>query len=301
MPVPDYQSLFLPVLQASADGNEHSMAELRDRIAANLKLTPEDLALKLPSGKQSIFTNRVAWAVVYLAKALALDRVKRGVFRIANRGRELLALDRPNLSNKDLSAYPEFLAFQKGPQPSSHGAESEKSSEGETPEEQLANAYSLLRDALATDVLEAVKKVSPGYFEELVVDLLVAMGYGGSVDDAGKAVGRAGDGGIDGIIKEDKLGLDVVYVQAKRWANSIGRPIVQAFAGSLEGVRARKGVLITTSFFTQDALEYVQKIEKRIVLVDGKQLADLMIDNGIGVTVVQKYEIKRLDSDYFEP
>lgn len=157
-----------------------------------------------------------------------------------------------------------------------------------------------MRDALANDLLEAVKKASPVFFEELVVDLLVAMGYGGSIEDAGKAVGKSGDGGIDGIIKEDKLGLDVVYVQAKRWSSHVGRPVVQAFAGSLEGVRARKGVLITTSYFSQDALEYVQKIEKRIVLVDGKQLADLMIDHDIGVTIVQSYKLKRLDSDYFD-
>ena len=299
MPIPDYQSLFLPVLQASADGNEHSTAELRDRIAAQLGLTPADLAQKLPSGKMPLFTNRVAWALVYLAKALALDRVKRGVVRITARGKDLLALNR-GLTNKDLSAFPEFVAFQKGTHRSSQASEEEETGASETPEERLVNAYTLLRDALATDVLEAVKKATPTFFEELVIDLLVAMGYGGSVEDAGKAIGRAGDGGIDGIIKEDKLGLDVVYVQAKRWANSVGRPVVQAFAGSLEGVRARKGVLITTSFFTQDALEYVQKIEKRIVLVDGKQLADLMIDHNIGVNVIEKYEMKRLDSDYFE-
>ena len=158
----------------------------------------------------------------------------------------------------------------------------------------------MLRDSLATDVLEAVKKTSPSFFEEVVIELLVAMGYGGSVQDAGKAVGRPGDGGIDGIIKEDKLGLDFVYVQAKRWAGSVGRPAVQAFAGSLEGVRAKKGVFITTSSFTQDAFEYVRKIEKRIVLIDGEQLAELMIEHNIGVNTSQKYEIKRLDSDYFE-
>ena len=158
----------------------------------------------------------------------------------------------------------------------------------------------MLRNTLANDVLEAVKKSTPTFFEELVVELLVGMGYGGSIEDAGKAVGKTGDGGIDGIIKEDKLGLDFVCIQAKRWTNSVGRPIVQAFAGSLDGVRARKGVLITTSTFSQDALDYVQRIEKRIVLIDGKQLADLMIDYDIGVNVFQTYKVKRLDSDYFE-
>ena len=169
-----------------------------------------------------------------------------------------------------------------------------------TPEEDLISAYQLLRSALANEVLEAVKKSTPRFFEELVVDLLVAMGYGGSVADAGRAVGRSGDDGIDGIIKEDKLGLDVVYIQAKRWKDSVGRPLVQAFAGSLEGVRARKGVFITTSTFTADAVDYVQRIEKKIVLVDGTRLADLMIEHNVGVTVAQTFMIKRLDSDYFE-
>ncbi len=233
-------------------------------------------------------------------KAGALERIKRGVFRITERGKTLLELNLPRLTIQNLSKYPEFVAFHRGSQ---NGGEEEreiKSEKTQTPEEQLANAYKILRDSLANDVLETVKKASPNFFEELVIDLLVAMGYGGSVEDAGRAVGKAGDGGIDGTIKEDKLGLDVVYVQAKRWNNSVGRPVVQAFAGSLEGVRARKGVLISTSYFSQDAIEYVQKIEKRIVLVDGKQLADLMIDHDIGVNTTQTYKVKRLDSDYFE-
>lgn len=300
MPVPDFQSFFLPVLRLSSDGNERTSAEIRDQIASEMKLSPEDLSQKLPSGVQTVFANRVAWSLVYLAKAGALERVKRGVFRITDRGKELLKLNVPKLTIKNLNVYPEFVAFHRS---SPNGREDEpddKPEKTETPEEQLASAYKVLRDALATDVLEAVKKASPTFFEELVVELLVRMGYGGSIEDAGKAVGRAGDGGIDGIIKEDKLGLDVVYVQAKRWASSCGRPLVQAFAGSLEGARARKGVFMTTSTFTQDALEYVQRIEKRIVLIDGKQLADLMIDYDIGVSVSQIYKVKRLDSDYFE-
>jgi restriction system protein len=299
MAIPDYQSFFHPVLRLTSDGKEHSTAELRDRIAADLKLTPEELTQKLPSGVQTVFANRVAWSVVYLAKAGALERIKRGLFRITDRGRELLGLDVPRLTTKHLSVHPEFVAFQKGPKKDGRdeAGEHEKT---ETPEEQLANAYKVLRDSLATDVLEAVKKASPSFFEEVVIELLVAMGYGGSVQDAGKAVGRPGDGGIDGIIKEDKLGLDFVYVQAKCWAGAAGRPVVQAFAGSLEGVRAKKGVFITTSSFTQDALEYVRKIEKRIVLIDGEQLAELMIEHNVGVNISQTYEIKRLNSDYFE-
>jgi restriction system protein len=288
------------VLQQVSDGNEHSTAELRNQVAETLALTPEDVTQKLPSGVQTVFANRLAWSTVYLAKAGALDRVKRGVFRITDRGRELLGLNIPKITIENLSKYAEFVAFREGSRSVEEDQQDAKHERVETPEEQLANAHKTLRDSLANDVLDAVKRGSPAFFEELVIDLLVAMGYGGSVEDAGKAVGKSGDGGIDGIIKEDKLGLDVVYVQAKRWANPVGRPVVQEFAGSLEGVRARKGVLITTSYYSKDALEYVQKIEKRIVLIDGKQLADLMIDHDIGVNVVQTYRVKRLDSDYFE-
>jgi restriction system protein len=300
MPVPDFQSFFLPVLRSTTDGENHPLAELRERLATDLALSAEELAQKLPSGVQTVFANRLAWSAVYLTKAGALERVKRGVFRITDRGKDLLALDVPKLMVKDLPKYTEFVTFQKGSQNGGDYEEETKPEKSQTPEEQLANAYKVLRGALANDVLEAVKKSSPIFFEELVVELLVAMGYGGSIEDAGRAVGKSGDGGIDGIIKEDKLGLDVVYVQAKRWSNSVGRPVVQAFAGSLEGVRARKGVLITTSYFSQDALEYVRMIEKRIVLIDGRQLADLMIDHDIGVNVAQTYKVKRLDSDYLK-
>jgi restriction system protein len=300
MPVPDFQSLFIPVLRSTDDGNEHSMAELRDRIAADLKLTPEDISQKFPRSGETVFANRTAWSATYLNKAGALERIKRGVLKITERGRELLALNLPRLTIQNLSKYPEFVAYYKGTQEGGDEDQGIKPEKTQTPEEQLAGAYKVLRDSLANDVLETVKKASPRFFEELVVDLLVAMGYGGSVEDAGKAVGKSGDGGIDGIIKEDKLGLDVVYVQAKRWSNSVGRPVVQAFAGSLEGVRARKGVLITTSYFSPDALDYIHKIEKRIVLIDGQQLADLMIDHDIGVNVSVTYKVKRLDSDYFE-
>lgn len=299
MPVPDYQSLFLPVLQCVADGGEYPIAALRQRVAAALNLSSADLAERLPSGRQTVFANRIGWSTVYLMKAGALTRVKRGMIQIGARGRDLLALKQPRLTTKDLAHYPEFVAFHRG---TSEPVESpsERIEKSETPEEELATAYRILHEALANELLETVRKSAPSFFEELVVDLLVAMGYGGSVEDAGRAVGKSGDGGIDGIIKEDKLGLDFVYVQAKRWSDSVGRPVVQAFAGSLEGFRARKGVLITTSTFSKEAHDYVGKIEKRIVLIDGKQLADLMIDYDIGVNVVQTYKIKRLDSDYFE-
>lgn len=299
MPVPDFQSVFVPLLQYAAAGAEHSTADFREDIASSLKLTPDELAQKLPSGAQTVFANRVAWATVYLTKAGALKRIKRGVFQITDRGKELLRKHPEKITVKTLSEFPEFVSFHKGDS-TSNDKPDVKLESTQTPEEQLVAAYQVLRDALATDVLEAVKKTAPNFFEKLVVDLLVAMGYGGSVTDAGKAVGRSGDGGIDGTIKEDKLGLDVVYIQAKRWKDSVGRPVVQAFAGSLEGVRARKGVFITTSTFTPDALDYVQRIEKKIVLIDGNQLADLMIEHNVGVTPTQAFTLKRLDSDYFE-
>ncbi len=292
----------MPVLRVTLNGAEHATTELREKIAEALKLTPQDLEVKIPSGTQRLFVNRVAWAIVYLTRAGALKKTKRGVYQITDRGKDLLQKHPQNMNVHTLDEFPEFVAFHKGD--ASQASKLEVKIEStQTPEEQLAAAYQVLRDALANDVLESVKKAPPTFFETLVVDLLVAMGYGGSISDAGKAVGRSGDGGIDGTIKEDKLGLDVIYIQAKRWKDVVGRPVVQTFAGSLDGVKARKGVLITTSTFTQDALGYVEKIEKKIVLIDGKQLADLMIEYNIGVVPVQPpqtFTLKRLDSDYFE-
>lgn len=287
------------MLRVMSDGKEYPMTELRARVAECLKLSPEDLAERLPSGVQTVFANRIAWSSVYLHKAGALSRPRRGVFQITERGRELLALNLPRLTIRELSRYPEFVSFHKG----DNGARQESSPAGEatlTPEEQLESAYRVLRDNLAAELLETVKKSPPGFFERLVIELLVSMGYGGSEEDAAKVVGGPRDEGIDGVIKEDKLGLDAVYVQAKRWKEAVGRPTVQAFAGSLEGHRARKGVLISTSHFTPDAHAYVEKIGKRIVLIDGKRLADLMIEHDVGVKTKRAYVLKKLDSDFFE-
>jgi len=306
MPIPDFQSFFVPVLRATSDGKEHPTPEIREKVASIMDLSSEDLQARLPSGVQTIFSNRVAWSLVYLTKPNALRRPKRGVFQLTERGQQLLDQHPNGFKKVVLNAYPEFVAFDRGHATRTNVLEEKldavqlSANPDRTPEENLLNSYQILRSTLVNDVLDAVRKSTPQFFEDLVVDLLVAMGYGGSMDDAGKAVGRSGDDGIDGIIKEDKLGLDVVYIQAKRWSNSVGRPLVQAFAGSLEGVRARKGVLITTSAFTADAVEYVQRIEKKIVLIDGTRLADLMIEYNVGVTVSQTLMIKRLDSDYFE-
>lgn len=260
MPVPDFQTFLLPLLRLTVDGKEHSLRDIRKPIQTALALSDDDLTENLPSGMQSKFSNRLAWASVYLTKAGVLNRVKRGVFQITDRGRELLGENPEKVTVKMLSRYPEFIQFHKGSEQSAAAGQIEKEA-SETPEERLASDHQILREALAAELIDATKKSPPSFFERLVIDLLVAMGYGGSAEEAGKVVGRGGDGGIDGIIKEDKLGLDAVYVQAKRWSGTVGRPIVQAFAGSLEGHRARQGVLITTSEFSLDALDYVQKID----------------------------------------
>ncbi len=296
----------LPLLQLTADGKEHSLVEVRERLADQMGLTPSDLDEKIPSGSQSKYTNRVYWSAVYLAKAGALTRVRRGVVAVTERGRQLLSEHHPKINTKLLQQFPEFREFYKGESSDSGAPPSGTSSvsvvEEETPEERLETNFEELQVSLASELLESVKKSSPEFFEGLVVKLLVAMGYGGSVIDAGKAVGKSGDDGIDGIIKEDKLGLDVIFVQAKKWIDTVvGRPVVQAFAGSLEGHRARKGIIITTSTFSQDAREYVQRIEKKIVLIDGKQLAELMIEHNVAVSVAKVYHLKKLDHDFFEP
>jgi len=290
----------LPLLRLAQDEREHTMSESIERLAQEFRLSEAEKNELLPSGRQSKFSNRVGWACTYLKKARFLESTGRARFRITPRGLEILASNLQRIDNSVLEQYPEFVEFRSI-------SEREDSEElptapqiETTPEELLESSYQALRKNLSQELLEQVKNCSPKFFENLVVDLLVAMGYGGSRRDAGKAVGRSGDGGIDGMIKEDKLGLDVVYIQAKRWENTVGAQTVREFAGSLEGYRARKGVLITTSQFSADAVEYAKHIEKKIVLVDGAQLAQLMIEHGIGVTEVSNYQIKKIDTDYFE-
>ena len=296
MAIPDYQSLMLPLLKIANDGTEHDLGDAIEILGIQFNLTNEERNELLPSGVQTKFDNRVGWARTHLRKAGLLDSPKRGRFQITNRGREVLKSNLANITVKYLRQFPEYLEFVS----KQENKQDEKEEEiNQTPEEVLESSYQNLKRNLAQELLERVKKCSPRFFEKLVVDLLVSMGYGGSRKDAGQAVGRSGDEGIDGIIKEDKLGLDVVYLQAKRWDSTVGRPVVQAFAGSLEGHRARKGVLITTSQFSQDAKEYVGRIEKKIVLIDGEQLAQLMIEHGVGVAEVVSYTVKKVDIDYF--
>jgi len=299
MAVPDFQSLMLPILQIANDSTEHSSSETSEKLAKKFSLSESDLNEKLPSGRQSRFTNRIAWARVHLKGAGLIESTGRGLYCITPLGLKVVR-ENPALVNlKFLSQFPEYQKFRSQTRSPQKAEEIEPDEDKQTPEELLEQSYLSLRRSLARDLLERVKMCTPQFFENLVVDLLVAMGYGGSHKDAGKAVGQSGDGGIDGIIKEDKLGLDVVYIQAKRWEGTVGRPVVQGFAGSLEGQRARKGVFITTSGFSQDAKDYVKQIEKKIVLIDGEQLAQHMIDFGVGVAEVSAYVVNRVDLDYF--
>jgi restriction system protein len=300
MPVPDYESLMLPLLSALADGDEHEVATLRDRIAASLKLTDTDRAELLPSGKQSVFDNRVGWAKFYLDKAGLVVSTRRGVYKITDLGEKALGQKPSRIDRAFLLQFDSFKEFIQREREDDQEVEATPEPAGvATPEEVLETAYRQIRKKVEADLLLAVAKASPRFFEKLVVELLVKMGYGGDIKDAGKALGRSHDGGLDGLIKEDHLGLDAIYIQAKRWQNNVGRPELQSFSGSLDSEHARKGVFITTSTFTAEAREYVKRIEKKIVLIDGTQLAAYMVDFGIGVNPVTSYEIKRVDSDYF--
>lgn len=301
MAVPDFQSVMLPFLEVLQDGQERTMRDVTELLATRFKLTDQERQELLPSGQQTVFSNRVAWAKTHLKHAGLIDNPARGKVRIADAGRNVLAQRPAAVNCRFLKQFPSYLAFiGQTPSRQDDAADDGVLESTKTPEESLAESYQAVRNALADEVLDRVKSCSPPFFERLVVELLVAMGYGGSLADAGQAVGRSGDGGIDGIIKEDKLGLDVVCIQAKRWDRTVGRPEVQAFAGSMEGFRARKGVLLTTSAFSKEAEEYVTRIERKIVLIDGQRLAQLMIDHDVGVATARAYVVKKLDHDYFE-
>jgi restriction system protein len=301
--IPDFQTVMLPVLTHLKDGREKSNAEILDALASRFGLTEDERTSLLPSGRQGIFVNRVAWAKSHLKAAGLVESFRRGNYKITNRGLEVLNSHPNRVDLRVLKQFPEYVEFRKGkrdgttqqPVPTLEGETDEL-----TPEEQLEYGNQRVREQLCANLLEKLKAASPGFFEKVVVELLVAMGYGGSRQDAGQTVGRAGDGGIDGVIKEDRLGLDFLYIQAKKWKDIVGRPEIQKFAGALQGQRAKRGVFITTSDFTKEAMEYAAMIDSRIVLIGGSRLANLMIDHGIGVTTVASYEVKRIDSDYFE-
>lgn len=303
MPIPDFQAFMLPVLELASDGTEHSLEEARDALAERFGVLAAEREELLPSGRQRRFDNRVAWAKVYVQRAGLLKGSRRAHFEITDRGRQVLAEKPGRVDISLLDRFEEFRQFRgasrrpddDATQPSTPAAESAE----ETPEELLEKAYQRIRAELTSDLLARVKTGSPRFFEGLVVELLLKMGYGRNRAEAGRAIGQGGDEGVDGIISEDRLGLDTIYIQAKRWEGTVGRPEVQKFVGALHGKRARKGVFMTTGTFSADAREYVSDIEPRVVLIDGRELAEYMVDLNLGVTPKAVYEVKRVDSDYF--
>jgi restriction system protein len=301
MPIPDYQTCMLPLLRFAGDGGEHQLKEAVHSLATEFSLSETEKNEFLPSGQQPVFTNRIGWARTYLKKAGLLASPKRGYFQITSRGKTVLKEKPEQINQKYLERFPEFLEFKnfKRDKEDSEGEEPVELASGQTPHEALESAYERLRVELAAEILANVKACDPTLFENIVVELLVKMGYGGNRKDAGRAIGRSGDEGIDGIIKEDHLGLDNIYIQAKRWAATVGRPEIQKFAGALQGQRARKGIFITTSDFTREAHDFVSKIDSKIILIDGHTLSRLMIDFGVGVNPVATYQVQKIDLDYF--
>lgn len=303
MPIPDYQTLMLPLLRFASDGNDHTTREAVEVLANEFQLTSVERTELLASGQQAIFNNRVGWANSYLKKAGLLESPRRGALRITGRGIEILGENPPRIDVRFLERFPEFIAFRDAPR-NTRGTEITEAvvaiTTEQTPEEALELAHQSLRLSLAQDILSRILSCSPTFFERLVVELLVKMGYGGSRRDAGERIGQSGDGGIDGIIKEDRLGLDTIFIQAKRWQGAVGRPEIQKFVGALQGQRAKKGVFITTSFYTAEAIDYASRIDTKVVLIDGQLLANLMMDFDVGVSVSASYIVKRIDSDYFE-
>ena len=297
--IPDYQTVMLPLLNLIGDQQEHALRQAADKLAKQFGLTDSERRELLPSGRQATFLNRVSWARTYMSKAGLLESPRRGIFRITTSGMKVIANPPPQINIAFLEQFPGYIEFRGNRQSPRKPNQAPAPATPETPEEVLEDAYQNVRERLSDELLTTVKTVSPQFFEQLVVDLLVSMGYGGTREGAGRAVGGTGDGGIDGVINEDLLGLDSVYIQAKRWEAAVGRPEVQKFAGALQGHRSKKGVLITTSSFTHGAEEYVDTIENKIVLINGATLTQLLMDHNVGVSPVSSYDIKKIDSYYF--
>jgi restriction system protein len=304
--IPDFQSLMRPLLVVLAEGTEQPVQTIRETLAQQFGLTEEELEERLPSGRTRTYVNRVAWALSHLRSAGLIDSPQRAVYRITPRGQQILGQtsEAERVDIRMLSQFDEYRQFRSQASSGETGASPRpalplEQSAG-TPAERMDAAFRELRGALAADVLDRVREQSPDFFEQVVLDVLQAIGYGGSRENAAQRLGRTGDGGVDGVIREDKLGLDLIYVQAKRWSNTVGRPEIQQFVGALNGQRANKGVFITTSAFSREAHEFADAVNPRVILVDGKELAQLMIDHDVGVSVESTYRIRRVDLDYFE-
>ena len=292
----------LPVLKEVSDGKEHKICDVVNSLAKKFSLGDEELTIMISSGTQSVFYNRISWAKTHLKKARLIESETKGTIKITERGKQVLQEKPTRIDIKFLKKFDEFVEFRTKSNSKKEKTEIETDYDNQTPEELIETAFQDFQKSLAEDLLEKIRNVSPSFFEKLVVALLVKMGYGGSIKDAGKAVGKTGDEGIDGIIKEDKLGLDVIYVQAKRWKenNIIGRPEIQKFVGALAGQGAKKGIFITASSFSKEALEYKPMNDTKVILIDGMELANYMIEYNLGVAPLHNYELKKIDSDYFD-
>jgi len=300
MAIPDFQTLMLPILQFAGDGKDHTPREAIDYLSKKFKLSDGDLKELLPSGTQSRFDNRVHWARSFLKQAGLLENPARGAFRITDEGKHVLVAKPSAINIKFLMQFPKFVEFRT--RSSKDTAQKDDAVDIElksTPKEVLEENFLRLHNELAAELLDTIKRCSSKFFENLVVDLLVKMGYGGSRQEAGRAVGGSGDGGIDGIINEDRLGLNVIYIQAKRWEGTVNDKEIRNFVGSLAGQKANRGVFITTSDFTSKAWDYVKTIQQKVILIDGDKLANLMIEHGVGVSEVASYKIKKVDADFF--
>ena len=300
MAIPDYESLMLPLLKLAGDEKEHTTREATEVLSRDL--TEQEKKALLPSGTTRVIVNRLGWAATYLKKCHLFDSPKRGYFKITPRGLDVLKQNPTEINTKFLERFPEYHEFKNAKKADTKRkiVEDKEEIRTSTPEEMLGAAYEELNQTLIQELLDRIKESSPTFFEILVIDLLVKMGYGGSRKDAGQVIGGVGDEGIDGIIKEDRLGLDAIYIQAKRWDSIVGRPELQKLAGALQGQRAKKGIFITTSAFTKDAVAYASSIENKIVLLDGEKLAQLMVEHNVGVSTTADYEVKKIDTDYFE-
>jgi restriction system protein len=312
MAIPDYQSVMLPLLKFADDGVAHRFVDACLFLANEFHLSDEEKEEVLPSGQQKIYCNRIGWARTYLKQAGLLDTPRRGFLKITDRGNVVLLTNPPTIDNKFLSQFAEFNEFRaKGRNKAIENTSMESKPQATgmiaedidatTPEEAFENAYERLKSELLAEIIDNLKSCGPALFEKIVIEVLVRMGYGGSLQDAGKAVGKSHDGGIDGIINEDRLGLDSIYIQAKRWQSVVGRPEIQKFAGALSERHARKGVFITTSYFSKEAIDCVLYHDTKIILIDGKQLAGYMIEFNVGVSTIAEFTLKKIDVDYFFP
>ncbi|MBN8569506.1 MAG: restriction endonuclease [Ignavibacteria bacterium] len=303
--IPDFQSLMLPILKYLGDGKEYSSKDILQKVTSDFDLTPEEISELLPSGTTRVVVNRIGWALSHLKQSDLIESTKRSYYKLTDSGRSVLQQDLERIDLKFLRTLPSYLKWRSSFSNTNSETDTNQNNDvveqdSRTPEELIESSYNKIKEDLVLEILDRIKKNSPQFFEFLVIDLLTKMGYGGSREEAGAVIGKSGDGGIDGIIKEDRLGLDSIYIQAKRWENTVPISNVRDFAGSLLSIKSKKGIFITTSNFPKGAYEYVNSIEHKIILIDGKELAELMIEHNVAVNIKSTFEIKRIDLDYFE-